>query len=731
VISDVKTVRNNCGKYNGTGDDLWILADKMYDEFLAKLKETLSELAVPTENIVKLDDENFLHACSVNARALSNRVPTSTESYHRNQSRELTSSAGGGRSSTRIRLRMNNTGSSSQNDRENSVITRRSHRLNRSPTESNQHETLRDDSIGTSTRRSNRLNNTQVEDSQNKVGGDDNSSSATQRSHETNSTSQEDNSHSKTEADEDAVAATRRSRRSTRSQAYPMDDGVSEEEEADEAHAPQARRSLRWARSQPAEQNTVVASRQSLRNKSAAHSNEVEVNDEDSEESASPAADTSTRSGRHKRPSVLETAAESEKERPSNRKQTPSKCHESPRRQSQRSRNSISYEEPVSDACQDSESTGNDDARNQSRSNRKAPQQKPTKSSVRGSRSKKGISYLELESDADEADIESGNTTSKQESRRQTNRSARATSAELPKRTSLRSKSKFSDDTQVEGVIESKKRAGTKRRTQEHASTKSADVRAKASPIRHSRRPQRRIKSSYQDIASDDGESESEVYEEEESEEEEQVVEPTAKKRRINRTPNNSVSPQKRGNAKKPARRKPVSRGRKKKADESEESDEEESDEESSSSNDSLAEENQVTTRRGRSAGLPLKVAAPSLEDWPSIAPKHITKVTIEVLKAMRQLDDQGVFYTPVLEALPHLKKEYCRKVERPMDFGTIEEVEMHRYEDISELQHDLQLVFQNCVAFNGVKSDYAQYAIRIWEQINDVFENVCKRLKI
>lgn len=49
----------------------------------------------------------------------------------------------------------------------------------------------------------------------------------------------------------------------------------------------------------------------------------------------------------------------------------------------------------------------------------------------------------------------------------------------------------------------------------------------------------------------------------------------------------------------------------------------------------------------------------------------------------------------------PELAKEYLSIIEEPMDFRTIEEERLLRYTSIQELQQDLMLVFNNCMAYN------------------------------
>ena len=64
------------------------------------------------------------------------------------------------------------------------------------------------------------------------------------------------------------------------------------------------------------------------------------------------------------------------------------------------------------------------------------------------------------------------------------------------------------------------------------------------------------------------------------------------------------------------------------------------------------------------------------------------------------------MFEEPVAETYPELATAYTKVIEEPMDFRTIEEDRLPRYRSIQELQQDLMLVFNNCMAFSNDASD-------------------------
>ncbi|KAL7540285.1 hypothetical protein ACHAXR_010002 [Thalassiosira sp. AJA248-18] len=115
----------------------------------------------------------------------------------------------------------------------------------------------------------------------------------------------------------------------------------------------------------------------------------------------------------------------------------------------------------------------------------------------------------------------------------------------------------------------------------------------------------------------------------------------------------------------------------------------------------------------------------PDLERWHPVSRRQIARVGVAVLGKLRERDTMDLFSQPVLEAYPGIAEEYLRAVKKPMDFRTIEDELLSTYEHISELQDDLILTFRNCCVYNGEMSEYYNYAIKIWQSLNDVFNEV------
>ena len=78
---------------------------------------------------------------------------------------------------------------------------------------------------------------------------------------------------------------------------------------------------------------------------------------------------------------------------------------------------------------------------------------------------------------------------------------------------------------------------------------------------------------------------------------------------------------------------------------------------------------------------------------------------------SQRGLDIESLFHKPVIEAVPQVKDAYLKKIATPMDFGTIEK-QLRKYDYMSQIQQDIILVYRNCCDFNGLDSEYGQYAM-------------------
>lgn len=102
-----------------------------------------------------------------------------------------------------------------------------------------------------------------------------------------------------------------------------------------------------------------------------------------------------------------------------------------------------------------------------------------------------------------------------------------------------------------------------------------------------------------------------------------------------------------------------------------------------------------------------------------------IRQLTMKALSRLREVDERELFELPVLEQLPGLKDAYMSVVSTPMDFKTIEDERIHSYVSIADLRQDLQLIFQNCINFNGAETAYGEIAQQMLGMLDDTLEDV------
>lgn len=80
-------------------------------------------------------------------------------------------------------------------------------------------------------------------------------------------------------------------------------------------------------------------------------------------------------------------------------------------------------------------------------------------------------------------------------------------------------------------------------------------------------------------------------------------------------------------------------------------------------------------------------------------------------LLLQREIDRDGFFALPVVEAAPEVAASYMELIDQPMDLRTIEEDRLPTYRSIRDLQQDLLLIIENCFTFNGRENEYSSIA--------------------
>ena len=131
------------------------------------------------------------------------------------------------------------------------------------------------------------------------------------------------------------------------------------------------------------------------------------------------------------------------------------------------------------------------------------------------------------------------------------------------------------------------------------------------------------------------------------------------------------------------------------------------------------------------SSRQPDQHALPELQPWPDIVTSNIPLVADEILQRVSAQDKDKIFSLPVAESHPEIADAYASMISQPMDLQTIAEERMHAYSSITMLQDDLILMYRNCCMFNEPGTIYWDYARERWEELNDLFKDVCNSLDV
>ena len=105
----------------------------------------------------------------------------------------------------------------------------------------------------------------------------------------------------------------------------------------------------------------------------------------------------------------------------------------------------------------------------------------------------------------------------------------------------------------------------------------------------------------------------------------------------------------------------------------------------------------------------------------------HIETISLLVLKLLNLLESDNIFKIQMIEQILQLKTKYLSDIDKPIDFLSIEDHRLSSYNDISELQDDLILVFKNCCMYTQVGSYYWEYSKNIWKSLPTIFEQALK----
>jgi len=83
----------------------------------------------------------------------------------------------------------------------------------------------------------------------------------------------------------------------------------------------------------------------------------------------------------------------------------------------------------------------------------------------------------------------------------------------------------------------------------------------------------------------------------------------------------------------------------------------------------------------------------------------HWEKVAMRMMKHLMKLNQAYLFLEPV-DPVKLQIPDYFDIITEPMDFGTIKEkLSQHKYLNMSHFLRDVELVFKNCILYNGEQS--------------------------
>jgi antibiotic biosynthesis monooxygenase (ABM) superfamily enzyme len=89
----------------------------------------------------------------------------------------------------------------------------------------------------------------------------------------------------------------------------------------------------------------------------------------------------------------------------------------------------------------------------------------------------------------------------------------------------------------------------------------------------------------------------------------------------------------------------------------------------------------------------------------------HWEKAAQRMMNALWRNESAFIFYEPVDTKKISGIDDYFKVIKNPMDFGTVKQnLKNHIYTCIEEFLHDVQLVFNNCLQYNGPDSQVSEF---------------------
>lgn len=104
------------------------------------------------------------------------------------------------------------------------------------------------------------------------------------------------------------------------------------------------------------------------------------------------------------------------------------------------------------------------------------------------------------------------------------------------------------------------------------------------------------------------------------------------------------------------------------------------------------------------------------------IQDKKFEKSASKILTYFWKQENAYYFFDPVNYLALGLL-DYPKIIKYPMDFGTIKtKLSFNAYENEAEFQEDMNLVFDNCILYNGTNKEIGRIALQMKMEFNTAF---------
>ena len=105
----------------------------------------------------------------------------------------------------------------------------------------------------------------------------------------------------------------------------------------------------------------------------------------------------------------------------------------------------------------------------------------------------------------------------------------------------------------------------------------------------------------------------------------------------------------------------------------------------------------------------------------------HWDKAAIKIIHCLWKIDGALNFHSPVDYVTLRIP-DYPSIIKRPMDLGTIKKKLLsYSYKNCKEFVDDVELVFTNCIVYNGESSDFGILALNMKNQ----FRKLCQEFSL